>query len=65
MKVKLEARSAEDKKMAPATAELMRMLHKERAWTRLEDAVKRVEREEQLSREFTRRLDEWRVEPSK
>ena len=51
--------------MAPATVELMRILNKERAWTRLEQAVERVEREEQLSREFTRELDEWRAEPSK
>lgn len=51
--------------MAPATAELMRILHKERAWARLEDAVTRVEREEERAREFTRQLDEWRAEPSK
>ena len=51
--------------MASAAAELIRILHKERAWARLEKAVERVEREEQLSREFTRRLDEWRAEPSK
>jgi hypothetical protein len=47
--------------VAPATAELLRILHQERAWARLEDAVKRVEEAEARSREFTRQLDEWRA----
>ncbi len=50
--------------MAAATAELIRILRKERAWARLEDAVARVERAERLDREFTLRLDQWRAERS-
>jgi hypothetical protein len=49
--------------MAAATAELIRILRKERAWLRLEVAVERVERAERLEREFTQRLDRWRAEP--
>jgi hypothetical protein len=49
--------------MAAATAELIRILRKERAWVRLEDAVERVERAEKLDRAFTVMLDRWRAEP--
>ena len=49
--------------MAAATAELIRVLRKERAWMRLEDALERVERTEKLCRELTRELDEWRAGP--
>jgi hypothetical protein len=53
----------EGKAVAAATDELIRILRKERAWVRLEDAVERVERAERLSRELTRELDRWRAEP--
>jgi exonuclease VII small subunit len=51
--------------VAAATAELIRILRKERAWVRLEDAVERVERAERLCRELTRELDRWRTEPAR
>jgi hypothetical protein len=51
--------------MAAATTELIRILSKERAWIRLEQAVERIERAERLDREFTRLLDEWRAEPAR
>jgi hypothetical protein len=63
--IKLAASSAEETPMAAATTELIRILHKERAWLRLEVAVARVERAERLDREFTRRLDRWRAEPGR
>jgi hypothetical protein len=51
--------------MAAATAELLRILRKERAWVRLENAVERVAEAERLDREFTRALDRWRAEPTR
>jgi hypothetical protein len=63
--IKLAASRAEETCMTSATAELIRIIRKERAWLRLEVAVERVERAERLDREFTRRLDRWRAEPAR
>lgn len=44
------------------TTELLRLIGRERAWGRLEEAVDEVEQAEARMREMTRELDEWRAE---
>jgi hypothetical protein len=63
--IKFEASCAEGEPMAAATTELIRILRRERAWVRLEQAVERVDRAERLDREFTAALDRWRAEPTR
>ena len=44
------------------TTELLRLIGRERAWGRLEEAVDEVEQAEARMQEMTRELDEWRGE---
>jgi hypothetical protein len=46
--------------MALATTELIRKIERERAWSRLEAALSRVEWAGSMSRRMTIELDEWR-----
>jgi hypothetical protein len=48
--------------MPAMTIELLRLIGRERAWDRLENAVDQVEQAEAQMRELTRELDEWRAE---
>jgi hypothetical protein len=48
--------------MAPATAELIRKIERERAWSRLEAALSRVEWTGSTSQRMTVELDEWRAQ---
>jgi hypothetical protein len=48
--------------MPAMTSELLRLIGRERAWGRLEEAVDQVEHVEARLREMTRELDEWRAE---
>jgi hypothetical protein len=55
---------AEAMKMAPATVELIRKIERERAWSRLEVALSRVEWAGSTSRRMTVELDKWRSQDS-
>jgi hypothetical protein len=55
---------AEEKQMAPATRELIRKIERERAWSRLEVALSRVEWAGSTSRRMTVELDKWRSQDS-
>jgi hypothetical protein len=61
-RVQLDSPAADSQGMPAMTTELLRLIGRERAWGRLEQAVDRVEQAEAQLREMTRELDEWRAE---
>jgi hypothetical protein len=62
--LKVAVGGAEEKKMAPATVELIRKIERERAWSRLEAALSRIEWAGSTSRRMTVELDRWRSQDS-
>ena len=60
MTLKVVDGDAEGGEMAPVTSELIRKIERERAWSRLEAALSKVEWPGSKSRRMTIELDKWR-----